>query len=217
MHSGKTVPSQKVDIVSQFLRIPAALGKGNDTPVLQALAVNCLSQFFPHRILPPALGRHGPQHLDPHLLVHGRSADQSRLRGQICRGQVKGFNGRRQSDALERPFAEPVQPCNGKHQMGAPFCIDQGMKLIHDHCLCRPQHGLPCFGGEHQIQGFRRDDKDMGRMPDHSLPVLLGRVPGADRHPETIRHLPLSHQLRLLADPIQGAAQVFPDIPSQGF
>ena len=81
---------------------------------------------------------------------------------------------------LQRLSAQGVQPGQGKHQMGAPLGVDQGMELVDNHRPCRAKHVLPRLAGEHQVEGLRRDDQDMRRLSHHPLPLPLIRVPGTD-------------------------------------
>ena len=138
MHPGKPVPAQKIYVVSQFLRIPPPLGKGNDAAAGQALPVHGLSQFLPHRVLAPALCRCGSKNLYPDLFFHGRCADDRWFRGQVRGCQFQGFYGGRQADTLKRPLTEAVQPCNGQHEMGSPLCVNQCVKFINDYRPCCP-------------------------------------------------------------------------------
>ena len=94
--------------------------------------------------------------------------------------------------------------------MRSPFGVDECVELVDDQRPGRFQHGPSIFGGQHEKQGLRGGDQNVGRMLDHPLTVLLGRVPGADSHLDLL--LPL-----LPRDAEERPPQVLPDIPGQGF
>ena len=211
MDTGIALSSQPVHIVCQFLRISAPFHKSNHASASLTVAIYQLRQFLPYRILPFS-GRHIRKracHHKLHFLFHGRSDNGSRFRRQVGRRRGKRLDGSRQPDTLQRLTAKPIQPGYGQHEMGSPFGVDQGVKLVQYDGLRRGQYSLPRFAREHQIQGFRCGDKNMRRIFDHPLPVSRRRVPCTDGDFNFFSALPRK--------PVQRPSQIFPDIRSQRF
>ena len=50
--------------------------------------------------------------------------------------------------------AETVQPCNGEHQVGSPFGVDECVELVDDQRLAVSARTVH-FGGQHEKQGLR--------------------------------------------------------------
>ena len=153
MNPGKILPTQEIHIISQLLRIPPSLYKGNDTAAALAVPEHQAAQFLPHRILPVFFGgiHIRTEYLQAHLLLHGGGSDPHLLRCQVPGCLVQGFYGGRQSDPLQVPSAELVQTGQGQHQMGTPLGIYDGMQFIQDHCPGSGQHILSRLAGQHQV------------------------------------------------------------------
>ncbi len=76
----------------------------------------------------------------------------------------------------------------------------QRVDLVDDHGFDTPQR-LPRSGGEHQVEGLRGGDQDVGRVPDQQ-PALVGRcVAGA--HADGRLRVGQAQSLRSEADPLQ--------------
>jgi hypothetical protein len=60
------------------------------------------------------------------------------------------------------------------------------MQFIDDHGAGRAQHILSGFGGEKQIERFRRCDQNMGRLAYHLLSFPLGGISGSDCDPDAV-------------------------------
>nr|CRL53537.1 hypothetical protein CPGR_00816 [Mycolicibacterium fortuitum subsp. fortuitum DSM 46621 = ATCC 6841 = JCM 6387]CRL80076.1 hypothetical protein CPGR_03272 [Mycolicibacter nonchromogenicus] len=129
--------------------------------------------------------------------------------GHLFRWTYRG----RQPDPLGGLGEHLVEPFEGKRQVCATLGGGDGMDLVDDH---RPNGGERFAGrrGEHQEQGFRRGDQDVGWLGQHR-PALVGRgVPGPDadadgRGRDTVT---LCHP----RDPRQRGAQIAFDIDRQG-
>ena len=153
MHSSKTFPSQDIHIICQLFGISSPLHKGNHAAASLAIFIHQRTQFFPYRVFPAPLRsiRIGAENIQPDLFRHLRGGNKNLFRRQISRCPFQRFYGCRQADALQGLPAQLVQPCQGKHQMGASFRINQGMQFVQNYRLCRGQYILPGFAGEHQI------------------------------------------------------------------
>ena len=91
--------------------------------------------------------------------------------------------------------------------MGASFGIDHGMQFVQYHGFGSRQHVLSGFGSQHQVEGFRRGNQDVGRFPYHFLPLSLGGIACANAYGKQV----------LCSDSRKRAFEILPDIRGQGF
>ena len=208
MHPGKILSAELIHIKGKLLRISPALHKSEGAPVFQTVPVNQLCKLLPHRVsLPPVRVRKGTFHHQLHLLLHVRRRDFGSLRRKITGRLLQWLNGGGQTDPLKRRPAKPVKPCQGKHQMGAPFRVDHRMQFIQNDRLRRAKKPSASRGCEHQVQRFRRGDENVGRTFQHPLPILLRRISRAHGHPDPLRS----------SKPRKRPLQILPDIRRQRF
>ena len=78
---------------------------------------------------------------------------------------------------------EAVEALHRQREMGAALRPGDGVDLVQDQGL-DPGQQLTCLGGQEQEEGLGGRDQDVGRFAEHLLPLLLGRVAGADRDAE---------------------------------
>ena len=83
---------------------------------------------------------------------------------QILRRCRQRLYGGGQSDALQRFSAQMIQPCQRKHQVRAPFGIDQGVQFVDDAWLETNDHvrwlkGNKYFTWESERDGWRHLDR----------------------------------------------------------
>ena len=87
---------------------------------------------------------------------------------------------RGESDALEAPTREALEPFQREREMRAALGRDDGVDLVDDdaldvaECLARGRR-------EHEVERLGRGDEDVGRRLAEARPLPGGRVAGADR------------------------------------
>jgi hypothetical protein len=101
----------------------------------------------------------------------------------------------RQTDPLERPPGQLLEPLEREREVGAALRAGHCVDLVDDHGL-RVHQELARPRGEHQVERFGRRDQHVRRRPQHRLALALGRVAGADRDGD------------VAADALQGRAQI---------
>src|SRR5580658_1849793 len=77
---------------------------------------------------------------------------------------------RAETDALNWPRDERLQPLQRERQMCSTFRRHQRMNLIDDHRLDRSQR-LTRTRGQHQVQRLRRCDEDLAGMPSEARTI----------------------------------------------
>ena len=87
---------------------------------------------------------------------------------------------RRQTDALQRPPGQRLEPLERQRQVRAALGRDQRVDLIDDHRLDRAQP-LPRVRGEQQVQRLRRGDQDVGRIAGEPRALRRRRVAAPHR------------------------------------
>ena len=92
----------------------------------------------------------------------------------------------------------------------------KGVDLVDDDRLHRAQ-GLPRLRAQDQVEGLRRRDQDLGRVPRVQPTLLRTGVPRADAYPRRseARRLPGPEPLGLGRDPGEGGPQVALDVVDQ--
>ena len=85
-----------------------------------------------------------------------------------------------QADALRRPPQEVIEALQGHGQVRAALGTSEGVDLVDDDRLHRPQR-LPHGAGEHEIERLRRCDEDAGRVV--AQPTTLPRGVSPTRTP----------------------------------
>jgi hypothetical protein len=132
--------------------------------------------------LPHVLDRHDD--LEVELLRHTRvdELDVPAARDEATDLLHRPLRGR-EADALERPVDEPLEPLDGKRQVGSPFRSCDGVNLVEDQ---RPDalHVLARARGQEEVERLGCGDQDVRRVAQHRRPLLLRRVAGADGDPQ---------------------------------
>ena len=108
----------------------------------------------------------------------------------------------READALHRRLHEPVEPLHGEREVGAALRPGDGVHLVEDQRLDRPQH-LARLRREDEEERLGGRDEDVRRLARHLLALLLRRVARAHGHAQ------------LRAQPGQRAAEVALDVVVQ--
>ena len=201
VYTGKIFTPKLIYIVGQLFCVSAPFGEGNDTAALHTAAVYLLRQFFPDGIFSSSRGLGNADHLDLYRFRHMGRNHMCRFGRQIIGCRLQRFYGGGQANPLQRRFTETVQSGGRQHQVGASFCVNESMEFVDDQCPGCLKNRPPGPAGQHQIQGFRCDDEDMGRVFYHALPFLLGCVPGPDAHVDPAGAL----AARKSADAVQGS------------
>ena len=89
----------------------------------------------------------------------------------------------RETDALHRRLNELVEALHRDGEMGAALRPCDGVHLVEDQRLDRPQH-LARLRREDEEERLGRRDEDVGRLARHLLALLLRRVARADGNAE---------------------------------
>jgi hypothetical protein len=87
-------------------------------------------------------------------------------------------NRRREPDADGRTLGHGLEPLEREGEMRAPLVSGQGVDLVDDDRLHAGEGGPGPFGGQVQIQGFRRGDQEVRGPPGHHLPLIRGGITG---------------------------------------
>ena len=104
-----------------------------------------------------------------------------------------------EADPLEGLLHDPLEPFERDGEVDAALRPRNRVDLVEDHRLDGLQQ-LAAARREQQVQRLGRRDQDVGRRPEHPLPVALRRVAGAHAHRER------------RADPGERSAQVALDV-----
>jgi hypothetical protein len=76
-----------------------------------------------------------------------------------------------------------LEPLQRQRQVRTPLGRRHRVDLVDDHRLDVGED-VPRLRGQHQVQRLGRGDEDVGRAPQHRLPLALRRVAGAERDAE---------------------------------
>ncbi len=105
---------------------------------------------------------------------------QALAAAQEARDLLERALRRREPDPLRRPACGLGQALEREREMRAALRPDDGVDLVDDHRVDGGEQ-RPCARREQQEERLGRRDQDVGRPPQHRLPLALGRVAGADR------------------------------------
>ncbi len=97
--------------------------------------------------------------------------------------------GGREPDPLELARAELLEALEGEGEVGAALGRGDGVDLVEDHRLGRPED-LPGLGGQHQVERLGRGDEDVRGMAEHRRPLAGRGVAGPDRDADVGAHAP---------------------------
>ncbi len=100
---------------------------------------------------------------------------------QIFLDCLDGLLRRRQADPLQLPAADVIEALERQREVGAAPRLQDRVDLVDDHHPGSLQHRPRALGGEQQVQGLGRGDEDVRRGAQHRRPLVLGRVPAANR------------------------------------
>ena len=130
--------------------------------------------------------------------------------GQESRHVFQRLLGGGESDALQRPAGQRLQPLQRERQMRAALVPHEGVDLVHDHRAHGREHPAPAVAGQQEVQRFRRRDQDVRRPLGHRRP-LAGRCVARPHLHAHLRQAPVGG-----ADLGQGALEVLLDVVGQG-
>ena len=150
---------------------------------------------------------HGDAQVEP-LVARGSDRLNGAPRGQEVRDHFDRTHRRRAPDALDPVAGQMVEALEGERQMRSPFAARQRVYLVDDHGVDIGE-GVAHRRGEHEEQGLRRRDQDVGGMGRQTAPLRRCRVSGAD---------PDTHGRQVGVEPrqaCQGAAQVALDVDGE--
>ena len=126
------------------------------------------------------LHRHGHRDLRRRPAVVGD--DRHRVRpAEEPGGLLRGRDGGGQADALRRAPQEVIEALQGHGQVCAALGTGEGVDLVDDDRLHRPQR-LSHSAGEHEVERLRRRDEDAWRVAAQPTTLPRGRVPRAHAH-----------------------------------
>ena len=108
---------------------------------------------------------------------------QASSANQKSRHLFNRFLCRRQTDALQRPFHQGLQPFHAQRQVRTAPVADHGMDLIHNQRAHRRQHIPAGLRSQQQIERLRRGHENVRRFFGNGLPLRRRRVAGADFRP----------------------------------
>ncbi len=98
------------------------------------------------------------------------------LRNRLHRGR-KADTLRLRPSTLED---ETIEPLERDGEMRATFVVGKSVDLVDDHRFHRPQELTALGRGEEDEKRLRGGHEDMGRRPEHPLPLGRRRISGAD-------------------------------------
>ena len=93
---------------------------------------------------------------------------------------------RRQPDALRRLVGQGLEPLERERQVRPALGARERVDLVDDHGADGAQR-LARRRGEHQVEGFRRRDEDVGRVGEQLASLARGRVSGSHPHDHLVR------------------------------
>ena len=124
-----------------------------------------------------------------------------RLRRLVQPGQERGDLGhrllrRREPNPRWPLFGDVIQPSQRQREVRAALVAHHGVNLVDDHRANRAQDLARALRRQHQVERLGRGDQDLRRPLDDRLALGLGRVAGAQSHPDPgQRHAALVGQL----------------------
>ncbi|CAH0252535.1 hypothetical protein SRABI26_03183 [Arthrobacter sp. Bi26] len=104
-----------------------------------------------------------------------------RRSGEELSHQLFGFHGGRKPDALGGLGQQRVEPFQRHRQMRPALGPGDGVDLV-DNDRVDLTEGFARLGRQHQEEGFRGGDEDIGRVAEQRAAVGRRRVPGPDAH-----------------------------------
>ncbi len=144
--------------------------------------------------------------------VPGRARSRKEVRHHLERPL-----GGRQPDALQPvPLSrdELAEPLEGERQMRAALVPGQGVHLVDDHRVDTLEHGPGGRRREEEVEGLRRGDQQVGRVPAHGRPGRRRCVAGAHGHRQVRCREPEAG--RFFGDARQRELQVLVHVDGQG-
>ena len=101
--------------------------------------------------------------------------------------------------------------------MGAALVAGNRVDLIHDHRLCRAENMPALFGGQQDVERFRRRNQDVRRAFDHEAALGGGRVARSHRDADLGKLQEKTFGFRETHDLLQRLAQIFFDVVAERF
>ena len=118
-----------------------------------------------------------------------------------------------QADALRRRVRQLLEPFERERQVRAAFRGRHRMDLVDDHPTNVAER-LARLRRQHQVQGLRRRDEDVGRPLEHLAALVGRRVAGADADRGLVRERDAG-AIGGVLDPGERRAQVLLDVHGQ--
>ena len=112
---------------------------------------------------------------DRHVALPAELREPAQEPGDLVERALRG----RQPDPLDRPAGLGFQSLERQHQVCTAFGRGDRMDLVQDDRV-DPAQRFPGRRGQHEVQGLRRRDQDVGRLTEQ--PAALARVGVAGAH-----------------------------------
>ena len=193
------IQPQRVNLVQpgrQPLGQPSRVCENDRRPVLENPVDDVFFDVWPDRTLPA-----GRTHRVPGCRPRGRGcgAELSHVldrdhdrQVELLRGVRRDYRNRspagekprdffarthrrRESDPLGWLFEQKVEPLEREREVRTPLGRGDRVHLV-DNDRLDAREGLPCGGGEHEVQGLRGGDEDIRRMALQQPAIRGGRV-----------------------------------------
>ena len=170
-------------MVRHALRHTARIDKNQRGAMLGGQPSEAIVDFVPHFV-----GGHGAKLAAGDF--HGQieftpMADLHDVRRRLLRAGEKighefdGFLRRGETDARQPLARQMVEAFERQRQVRAALVVRDRVDFVHDDRFDGPQDFAASCSSQQNVQGFRRSDQNVRRMPQHGAAFVRERVSGA--------------------------------------